>query len=82
MDAITLLKNDHRTVDALFKKFETAGDSAHKTKAKLVEKMIHELAIHAAVEEMAFYPFVKGANSARSRASAGRPCAESSEPSK
>jgi len=62
MDAITLLKNDHRTVEALFKKFEKAGDSAHKTKAKLVEKIIHELAVHAAVEEMAFYPFVKGVN--------------------
>jgi len=62
MDAITLLKSDHRTVEDLFKKFEKAGDSAHKTKAKLVEKMIHELAVHAAIEEMAFYPFVKGLN--------------------
>src|SRR3954449_6236096 len=62
MDAITLLRNDHRTVEDLFKKFEKAGDTAHKTKAKLVEKMLHELAIHAAIEEMAFYPFVKGAS--------------------
>jgi hemerythrin superfamily protein len=62
MDAITLLKNDHKTVNELFKKFEKAGDSAHKTKAKLVEQIIHELAIHAAVEEVAFYPFIKGAS--------------------
>ncbi|MEY2434728.1 MAG: hypothetical protein QOC92_4453 [Acidimicrobiaceae bacterium] len=62
MDAITLLKNDHKTVNELFKKFEKAGDSAHKTKQKLVEKVIHELAIHAAIEEMAFYPFIKGVN--------------------
>jgi hemerythrin superfamily protein len=60
MDAITLLKNDHKTVNELFKKFEKAGDNAHKTKAKLVEQIIHELAIHAAVEEVAFYPFIKG----------------------
>ena len=60
MDAITLLKNDHKTVNELFKKFEKAGDSAHKTKAKLVEQIIHELAVHAAIEEVAFYPFVKG----------------------
>jgi hemerythrin superfamily protein len=60
MDAITLLKNDHKTVNELFKKFEKAGDGAHKTKAKLVEQIIHELAVHAAVEEVAFYPFIKG----------------------
>ncbi len=62
MDAITLLKDDHRTVEELFKKFEKAGDRAQKTKARLVEKMIHELAVHAVIEEMAFYPFVKGVN--------------------
>jgi hemerythrin superfamily protein len=60
MDAITLLKNDHKTVNDLFKKFEKAGDSAYKTKAKLVEQIIHELAIHAVIEEVAFYPFIKG----------------------
>ena len=62
MDAITLLKNDHRAVNELFKKFEKAGDGAHKTKAKLVEKIIHELAVHASIEETVFYPFVKGVN--------------------
>jgi hemerythrin superfamily protein len=59
MDAITLLKNDHKSVNELFKKFEKAGGSAHKTKAKLVEQIIHELAVHAAIEEVAFYPFIK-----------------------
>jgi hemerythrin superfamily protein len=62
MDAITLLKNDHKTVEDLFKKFEQAGDGAKKTKAKIVERIIQELAIHAAIEEMAFYPFIKGVN--------------------
>src|SRR3954454_17529937 len=60
MDAITLLKNDHKTVEELFKKFEKAGDSAKKAKARLVDKMIEELAVHATIEEMTFYPFVKG----------------------
>src|SRR3954451_18464740 len=62
MDAITVLRNDHRTVEELFKKFEKAGPNAHKTKARLVEKIIRELAMHAAIEEMAFYPAVKGTN--------------------
>ncbi len=60
MDAITLLKNDHQTVDGLFEKFEKAGENAKKTKQKLVAKMIEELAVHAAIEEMTFYPFLKG----------------------
>jgi hemerythrin superfamily protein len=63
MDAITLLKNDHKTVNDLFKKFEKAGDSAYKTKAKLVEQIVHELAVHAAIEEVALYPYVKGVSS-------------------
>jgi hemerythrin superfamily protein len=62
MDAITLLKNDHRKVEDLFKKFERAGDTAYKAKQNLVESMIRELSVHAAVEEMTFYPFVKGVN--------------------
>jgi hemerythrin superfamily protein len=61
MDAVTLLKNDHKTVEGLFKKFEKAGPNAHKTKQDLVEKIIEELSIHAAVEEQVFYPAVREA---------------------
>jgi hemerythrin superfamily protein len=59
MDAITLLKNDHKTVEALFKKFEKAGPNADKTKAELVEKIIEELSVHAAIEEQVFYPEIR-----------------------
>jgi len=62
MDAITLLKKDHQAVEDLFKRFEKAGGNAHKSKQRLVERMISELSMHAAVEEMTFYPFVKGVN--------------------
>lgn len=61
MDAITLLRNDHKTVKALFTKFERAGDNAKKTKRDLVDKMIEELAVHAAIEEQIFYPAVREA---------------------
>src|SRR6266511_4156089 len=56
MDAISLLKDDHKTVEALFKKFERAGERAHKTKRKIVDQIIAELSVHAAIEEQAFYP--------------------------
>jgi hemerythrin superfamily protein len=58
MDAITLLKADHKTVHDLFRKFEQAGDRAHATKRKLVERIVAELSVHAAVEEQLLYPFV------------------------
>ncbi|MDC0715118.1 hemerythrin domain-containing protein [Stigmatella sp. ncwal1] len=59
MDAIALLKADHKTVETLFRKFEKAGDSAKKLKRKLVDQIIRELAVHAAIEEVVFYPAVR-----------------------
>src|SRR5947209_10687391 len=61
MDAITLLKQDHKAVEKLFKQFEKAGSRAHKTRRGLVDKMVHELSVHAAIEEQAFYPAIREA---------------------
>ena len=61
MDAIKLLHNDHRTVERLFKEYEAAGDRAHVTKAKLVESIIKELSVHAAIEEQVFYAAARNA---------------------
>ena len=60
MDAITLLKQDHKTVNALFKKFEKLGDRAYVSKRAVVDDIIEELSVHAAIEEQVFYPAVKG----------------------
>ena len=59
MDAITLLKNDHKAVKRLFRQFEKLGDNAVKSRRELVEKMIEELSVHAAIEEQLFYPTVR-----------------------
>lgn len=56
MDAITLLKEDHRNVERLFKRFEKAGDRAFAEKRKIVDKIIEELSVHAVIEEQVFYP--------------------------
>jgi hemerythrin-like domain-containing protein len=61
MDAITLLKSDHRTVEELFKKYEATGDRARKTRRALVDKMIQALSMHAAIEEQVFYPGARAA---------------------
>ena len=59
MDAITLLREDHKTVQQLFKRFEQAGDNAHVEKRQIVDRIIEELSIHAAVEEQVFYPVAR-----------------------
>jgi hemerythrin superfamily protein len=61
MDAITLLKQDHKTVEGLFKKFEKTGERAHVAQRELAEKIIKELSVHASIEEQVFYPAIREA---------------------
>jgi hemerythrin superfamily protein len=58
-DAIALLTQDHREVEALFSRFEKTGPRAHKQRQQLVERMIVALSQHAAIEEDVFYPAVR-----------------------
>ena len=75
MDAIALLEHDHREVEMLFRQFEKLTERAHKSKEKIVLKVIRELAIHAAIEEMLFYPAVRTAG-LKSGNRAGKKAAE------
>src|SRR4051794_17327372 len=59
MDAITLLRNDHKTVERLFKRFEKAGDGALVEKRQIVDRIVEELSIHATIEEQLFYPVAR-----------------------
>jgi hemerythrin-like domain-containing protein len=59
MDAITFLKDEHKTVEQLFKRFEKAGDRAHAEKRDIVERFTEALSVHAALEEQLFYPVVR-----------------------
>lgn len=60
MDAITLLRSDHKTVEQHFKRFEKAGERAYVEKREIVDKIIEELSVHAAIEEQVFYPVARG----------------------
>jgi len=51
-DAIALLKADHRKVEELFEKYETARGK----KADIAQKICMELTIHTKIEEEIFYP--------------------------
>ena len=55
MDAIALLKADHKAVSDLFKQYGKAGDD-QKKKADLAGEICQELTLHATVEEEIFYP--------------------------
>jgi len=59
LDAIALLKADHRTVEDLFERFEAAKGEGKKQ--ALAEQICMELAIHAKIEEDIFYPACEGA---------------------
>ena len=61
MDAIAVLQRDHEEVERLFRQYEKLTERAQKSKQKIVMKIIRELAVHAAVEEMLFYPAVRTA---------------------
>ncbi|MER5602915.1 hemerythrin domain-containing protein [Streptomyces sp. NPDC002265] len=61
MDGIVLLKEDHRTVEKLFKQFEKAGENAHAEKRKIADQVIEELTAHTWIEEEIFYPAAREA---------------------
>jgi hemerythrin superfamily protein len=58
-DAIVLLKNDHKEIRRLFTEFEKAGDSAHATKGKIVDKILELLTVHTYIENEVMYPRVR-----------------------
>lgn len=57
LDAIALLKSDHRLVEDLFEQYESA--SSKEKKKKLVHDICQELTVHASLEEHFFYPPVR-----------------------
>jgi len=59
MDAITLLRDDHKTVELLFKRYEKTGSRAHVERRQIVDRIIEALSVHAAIEEQVFYPVVR-----------------------
>ena len=59
MDAITLLRSDHRRVEKLCASFERTGGRAKKTRARIVDRMTADLTLHTTLEEQVFYPLVR-----------------------
>ena len=58
LDAVALLKADHRKVEDLFAKFEAASGDGKKQ--ALAEQICMELTVHTKIEEDIFYPACEG----------------------
>jgi hemerythrin superfamily protein len=58
-DVISLIKNDHEVVSSLFNEYKSTPINNYEYRQELVHKMIRELSIHAATEEMSFYPNIR-----------------------
>ena len=58
IDAIVVLKADHKEIRNLFRKFQAAGDKAVKTKEKIVGQIIELLTVHTYIENEVMYPEV------------------------
>ena len=57
MKATDLLKKQHKSVKALFKKVENTEDA--RRRRQLMEQIANELKIHTKIEEEIFYPAVR-----------------------
>ena len=62
MNAIQLLKEDHKKVRALLAELESTTSRGVKTRTQLLEKVGAELRAHAKIEEEIFYPAFKAAS--------------------
>ena len=57
-DAIALLKQDHKTVSALFEEFEKADEDEQSA---IAQRVCQLLTVHATIEEELLYPAAKQA---------------------
>ena len=60
LDALSMLKSDHKKVTDLFDKFEKMKEGGSgRERGALVKAICLELTVHAAIEEEVFYPVVR-----------------------
>lgn len=71
MNAITLLKQDHRKIKKLLAKGEATTERARKTRTELYDELKQLLTIHERIEEEVLYPALKAHPKARDLALEG-----------
>jgi len=58
-DAIVILKDDHKRVRSLFKRFQGSSPEALSARGKIVDEIIQELTVHTYIENEVMYPQVR-----------------------
>ena len=58
-DVIAVIKADHDAVDRLFRRYKGLSARSIKSRRKVADRVIKELAVHAAVEEDVLYPVAR-----------------------
>ncbi|GHJ93773.1 hypothetical protein SNE510_32920 [Streptomyces sp. NE5-10] len=61
MDAIVLLREDHKTVEKLFERFEKTGDEDAAERRRSADEVTEEPTVHAWIEERFFCPAAREA---------------------
>ncbi|MDB5749339.1 MAG: hemerythrin, partial [Massilia sp.] len=62
IDAVELLEQQHREVEAMFERFENMTDRAKVSKKKLADEICNALIMHTTIEEEIFYPATREAS--------------------
>jgi hemerythrin superfamily protein len=62
MDAIALLKSDHKTMRSLLGRLEKSTSRGAKTRKELLVRIEANLKAHTSIEEEIFYPAIKEAS--------------------
>ena len=62
IDAIALLKQQHREVKEMFDRFENMTDRAKVSKKKLADEICNALIMHTTIEEEIYYPATREAS--------------------
>lgn len=68
MNAISMLRGDHRKIEALMRRFEATGAQAFRQRQAIVRRLCTELEIHSQLEEQLFYPAVDTTGDAKAHA--------------
>lgn len=61
MDALELLTRQHEETERAFAAFEALGPSDTSRKQELARQVVHDLSVHASIEEQVFYPTLRQA---------------------
>lgn len=79
MNAVDMLKQDHRHISKLFAHFDRMPADDHQGRHRAVKQIIEALRLHAAIEEESFYPRVKEQAQAAGQPAVAEEACESAE---